>query len=1071
MKRLVLSFVLLMFGVAAVYAQQRTITGTVTGKDDGLPLPGVSVLVDGTKTGTQTGQDGRYAIQLPAGATALVFSSLGYASQTITVGSGNVVNVTLATDARQLGEVVVTALGVNREKRTLGYSSTQVTSEEINRASPTNIVTGLQGKVAGVDISGTSGQPGGSSKVVLRGFSSIAGNNQPLYVVDGVPVNNTRPGDASPLLSIGDLKENYDFGNAANDINPSDIESISILKGAAASSLYGSRASNGVILITTKKGKSGAFKVDFSSAAAFTRVSIIPDLQDQYGQGFSKYAYIAENGSWGAKFDGQVRPWGSEVDGERQSKPFVALPNAFREAFDTGREYNNTIAISGGNETATFHFSYGNVSSDGILPGANDSYKRNSLSLNGSSKLKNFTVTASANYIGKNTRAVQTGQANSGVGSSFYEDILQIPVEFPIKAFKDYKNKYYDVDGFFSPFTQNPYYSVFENGSRFKSDRFYGNVDLKFKATEWLSFQFQQGADVSNIVDKIWNAKNNPTPGSWSGGGNDEGVVRQISVGNVIDGNEKYFEFDSKLNALFNKQISSDFELNGLVGLNFNDRGSRTLYSGVEDLLIPGFYHIENSGNPPTTTQLSAQRRLFGLYGSATLGYKSFAYLTLNARNDWSSTLPSANRSYFYPGANLSLLISQLTDLSSARINLLKLRAAYGKTGSDTDPYNVYNTLNRTNVPLGFGNISFPIGGVAGYTVSNTLRNDKLRPEISTETELGGEIQFFGGRLGLDAAYYSRVTNDQILPISASPSTGLAFRVVNFGKVRNRGVELALTGVPLKSEDLTWNLTYTFSRNRNTVLALPDGLSRVVLNFAYDAQFVAKVGKPLGILEAPVPRFDPQGRIIVGSNGFPLVADELGEYGSSQRDFIMGLNNSFSFKNFTLGLALDYKKGGVFYSGTADLLNFVGNSANTVYNDRRTFIVPNSVVEVRNAQGQVTGYAENTNPITENNFFAYYYTDLGKATSYADRIIDKTFIKVREITLSYALPKTVAARIGADRAVITAYGRNLLTWLPKENRVIDPEVSNYGNDLSSEFGEFRSGPSTRNAGLSLNITF
>ncbi|MFA4867375.1 MAG: SusC/RagA family TonB-linked outer membrane protein [Pedobacter sp.] len=1072
MKKLLQSLFILVFVAGAAMAQDRTITGTVTGKDDGLPIPGVSVKIVGTSTGTSTDASGKYALKVASGQKSLEFSSIGYSTQTAAIGSSNVVNVTLTTDAKQLGEVVVTALGISREKKTLGYSATQVGSEEITRANPTNLVSGLQGKVAGVDISSTSGQPGGSSKVILRGFSSIAGDNQPLYVIDGVPVNNSRPGQAARANSIGDLQENYDFGNAANDINPNDIESISILKGAAASSLYGSRASSGVILITTKKGKAGQLKVDFSSAASFTQVSIVPDLQDQYGQGFAKQAYIAENGSWGGKLDGVVRPWGSEIDGERQEKPFSFVKNNFRDAFDTGKEFNNNISLSGGSDVSTFHFSYGNVYSNGILPGANDTYKRNSLSLNGSSKFsKVISLSASANYIGKNTRAVQTGQAVSGIGSSFYEDILQIPVDFPIKAFKDYNNKFYDVDGYFSPFAQNPYFSVFENGSTFKSDRFYGNADLKIKANDWLTFQLQQGIDVNNISDKIWNAKNNPTPGSWNGGGNDEEVVRQESVGNVIEGSEKYFEFDSKINALFNKKFNADFDIDGLIGFNFNNRGSRVLYTGIEDLAIPGFYQIENSANSPVSTQNSTERRLFGLYASATLGYKSFAYLTLNARNDWSSTLPPDGRSYFYPGANLSILLSQVVDLSSAKISLLKLRAAYGKTGSDTDPYRVFNTLTKTDVTLGFGNITFPIDGVPAYSVSNTLNNQFLKPEISTEAEFGAELRFFDNRLGIDFSYYSRNTKDQILPIVSAPSTGVNFRVVNFGKVRNRGVEIALNGTPVKTDSFTWDIMYTFTRNRNMVLELPDGLDKVTINTAYDAQFVARVGQPLGLIEAPVAKLTPDGRTIVSTTGFPVVAADLVSYGTSQRDFVMGLNNSIRYKDFTLGLVLDFKKGGVFYSGTADLLNFVGNSANTLYNDRRTFVVPNSVTEVKDASGNVTGYAENTTPISETNFYDYFYTGNGKARAYKDRILDKTFLKVRELTLSYALPAAVARKIGANRASLTAYGRNLLTWLPKENRVIDPEVSNYGNDLFSELGEFRSGPSTRNFGLSLNVTF
>ncbi|SEA92779.1 SusC/RagA family TonB-linked outer membrane protein [Pedobacter hartonius] len=1070
MNKLILSMFVFLFLAGNAIAQNRTVTGTITSQEDKLPIPGVSVKLIGAPGGTVSGSDGTFSISVPSSVKTIQLSFLGYVSQTVNVPVSGRLNVALASDSKGLNEVVVTALGLNRQSKTLGYSSTQVSSEEINRAAPTNLVSGLQGKVAGVDISNTSGSPGGSSKVILRGFTSISGNNQPLYVVDGVPVNNSRPGGTAPANSIGDLSENYDFGNAANDINPNDIESISILKGAAASSLYGSRASNGVILITTKKGKEGKLKINFSSAASFTQVSIVPDLQEKFGQGWGYQNYLAENGSWGPRLDGQIRPWGSVVDGVQQEKPFTAVKNNFRDAFDTGAEYNNTLSFSGGNDKSTFNLSYGNVYSNGILPGDNDTYKRNTFSLGGSTTYKALTVTGSANYIGKNTRFVQTGQSTSGIGSSFYEDILQIPVDYPVQSFKDYNAPYNNVNDYFSPFSQNPYYSINENGSKFKSDRFYGNVDVKVKANDWLTFQFQQGADLNNISDKLWNAKNAPIAGSWAGGGNDEGYNRQASVGNVIEGSERYFEFDSKLNALFSKKLNDDWDINGVVGMNYNDRGSRALYTGVENLAIPGFYQLSNTANDPTTTETETQRRIFGLYASAAIGYKGYAYLTLNARNDWSSTLPVNGRSFFYPGANLSVILSQALDLSSTPISFLKLRAAYGQTGSDTDPYRIYNTLSRTNVALGFGNITFPIGGVPGYTISNTLNNQDLKPEISTESEFGGEIKFLNNRIGLDVSYYNKITNDQILPIASSPSTGYTFRVVNFGKVRNRGLEVSLTGTPVKTKDISWDLGYTFTRNRNVVLELPDGLSQVTLNTAYDAQFLAKVGQPLGVFEAPVPSYDPQGRIIVASNGYPVVSPTNGNYGSSQRDFIMGLTNSFRYKEFTFTFTLDYRKGGVFYSGTADLLNFVGNDQKTLYNDRRTLIIPNSVVAVTGANGAVT-YVENTVPITETSTSNLYYTSQGLATAYKNRILDKTFLKVRDITLTYALPKSIASKIGSDRATLTAFGRNLFTWLPKENRTIDPEVSNLGNDLSSEIGEFRSGPSTKSFGLSLNVSF
>ncbi|WP_423147517.1 SusC/RagA family TonB-linked outer membrane protein [Rubrolithibacter danxiaensis] len=1073
MKKLLSSLFILLFVALSAIGQERTVSGTVTAKEDGLPLPGVSVKVKGTTIGTQTGADGNFSVRVPAGSNTLTFTYIGYATRDVAIGNNTTLNVVLTQDAKQLGEVVVTALGVSREKKAVGYAATTVKSEEINRASPTNLVQGLQGKVAGVDISTTSGAPGGSTKVVLRGFSSIAGNNQPLYVVDGVPINNTRPGAATPIGTAGDLEENFDFGNAANDINPNDIESVNILKGAAATSLYGSRGSNGVILITTKRGKAGAFKVDFSSAASFTQVSVVPQFQTKFGQGWDGSFILSENGSWGPRVDGQMRPWGAIVNNTQLLKPFDAdKANSYRDAFDTGSEYNNTLALSGGNENSTFYLSYGNVTSDGFMPTDNDSYKRNTLSLSGSTKFKNFTAAASFNYVGKNSKFIEVGQASSGIGANFYEEVLQIPVDIPVSDFKDYKNLYFNVDNYFTPFAENPYYSLNENGSQFRSDRIYGNFDLKLQATDWLTFQFQQGADITNGVDKIWHAKNAPSPGSWNAGGNVEGYPRQADKGNVVEGSEKYFEYDSKLHALFNKKLSSEFDINGLIGLNYNDRGSRALYTSVEDLTIPGFYQLSNSLNSPVSTESNTHRRLLGAYATATLGYSNYAYLTLNARNDWSSTLPKGKNSYFYPSANLAVVLSDAFDLSRSKITLFKLRASVGQTGNDTDPYRIYNTLRAAKINLrGSGIvINFPVAGVSGFSINNTLNNGELRPEISTETEFGGEMRFFDNRIGFDLAYYNKITNDQILPVNISPSTGYYFMIVNFGKVRNRGIEFALNGTPLKNRNFNWDIGYTFTRNRNTVLELPAGLDKVVINEAYDAQMVARRGEPLGIIEAPVPQRDPQGRIIVNEDGIPLTASNLESYGSTQRDFIMGLTNSFSYKNLTLGFTFDWRKGGVFYSGTADLLNFVGNDMKTTYNDRKPFIIPNSVVAVTDDEGNVA-YQENTTPIAYDQIDDYYYPSTNPATSYSNRILDKTVLKLRDVTLTYQLPKSLASKIRADRASLTVFGRNLWTWLPSENRTIDPEVSNFGNDLTSEFGEFRTGPTTRNFGATLRVSF
>ncbi|HUH33110.1 MAG TPA: SusC/RagA family TonB-linked outer membrane protein [Daejeonella sp.] len=1073
MKKL-LTILLLFLSISTLgIAQTRQVSGVVTAQEDGLPLPGVSVRVPGTTTGTTTSAEGRYSLNVPAGVTTLQFSFIGYSSQNATIPASNVLNVILVTDTKQLGEVVVTALGISREKKSLGYSATQVGTEEINKASPVNIVGGLQGKVAGVDISTTSGAPGGSSKVVLRGFSSIAGSNQPLYVVDGVPVNNARPGGTSPSGSVGDLTENFDFGNAINDINPNDIESVNILKGTAATSLYGSRGANGVIVISTRKGKAGAFKVDFTSAASFTQVSIVPKLQRKFGQGWDATFFLSENGSWGPALDGQLRPWGAVIDNTQLLKPFTYIKDNFRDAFDTGAEFNNTISLSGGNESSTFYLSYGNVNSDGMMPGSNDTYKRNSVSLTGSTKVKNFDASASVNYVGKNSRFVEVGQANSGIAANFYEDVLQIPVDVPINDIQNYHNLYFNVDNYFTPFAENPYYPLNENSARFNSDRVYGNVEFKLKAANWLTLLLQQGADLSNGVNKIWHAKNAPSPGSWNDGANVEGAQRQADVGNVVEGAEKYFEYDTKLHGLYQTPLSEDFDLNGLVGLNYNDRGFRTLFTSVEDLSIPNFYSLANSVNSPESVDTRSHRRLFGAYASATLDYKNFAYLTLNARNDWSSTLPQNKNSYFYPSANLALVLSEAFDLSKAKVTLLKLRASWGQTGNDTAPYRVFNTLRSANVPVRGGGttLTFPINGVQGFSISNTLNNADLKPEISTETEFGAEVAFFDNRLGFDFAYYNKTSDNQILPIDAAPSSGYKFLIVNFGKVRNKGIEFALNSTPVQSTDFRWDLNYVFARNRNKVLELPAGLNQIEIESAYDAKLLAKVGQPLGVFEASVPKLDPQGRIIVNqTNGLAVPALEDGSFGTSERDYTMGLTNTLGYKGLALGVTFDYRKGGVFYSGTADLLNFVGNDIKTTYNDRRPFIIPNSVAEVTDAAGNVT-YVENTVPVGEDFVDDYYYHSSNKALAYYNRILDKTFLKLREVTLSYQFPKSIASKIRANNASVSVFGRNLYTWLPKGNRTIDPEVSNYGNDLNSEFGEFRTGPSTRFFGASLKVSF
>jgi TonB-linked SusC/RagA family outer membrane protein len=1059
MKKLLLGCLCLLFYSAQIFAQTRTVTGTVTAREDGSTIPGVSVSVKGTTKGSQTGIDGKYTINAEDGAV-LQFSFLGYNTQTVVVNK-SIMNVTLTLNSTQLGEVVVTGLGINKAKKTLGYAQTTVKSEEINQSSPINPLGGLQGKVAGVNISNVSGASGGSTKVILRGYTSIGGTNQPLYIIDGVPLSNSRSGSS----------DNFDFGNSANDIDPNMIDNISFLKGSAASAIYGSRGSNGVVVITTKKGKSGKPVIDFSTAATLTDVAFVYKPQETFGQGWDAHYVPGENGNWGPKYDGQLRPWGAVVDNTQLVKPFSFIQNNVRDTYDKGLELNNNLTLSGGTDASTYLISYNNIFSNGILPGNVDEYKRNNFSLRGTTTYKNFSADASLNYVSKNGNYVATGQGPTGIGTTFYENVLQIPGDIPIKDLRDYKNKYFNVDNYYTPYAENPYYNLYENGSKAKSDRVYGNINLNYKVTPWFTVQLQQSADVNNTGDRIWFNTNNPTPGSWVGGGNTEGSIRKPDVGSVEEDNFQTYEYDTKLQGIFVKKFNSDFDINGLVGINYNDRGARSLGTSIEGLAIPGFFQLSNSVNKPSSSEAESHRRLLGFYAQGTLGYKDYLYLTLTGRNDITSTLATGHNSYFYPAANVSYILSQALDLKNSAVSYVKLRGSYGETGSDTDPYNINNILTATNIGLGFGNLAFPFQGVPGFSISNTLLNAGLRPERVKEYEVGGEFRFLNDRLGLDVTYYQKTRQDQILAVPIAPGSGYSSELVNFGTVRNRGIEVALTATPIKSSDVTWDISYTFSKSKSIVTALPDGLDKAILNSdGYGGQFVAVKGQPLGLLQAPVPQYDPQGHIVVNSQGFPIAAADNGTYGNFQHDFVMGLNNSVKVKNFVLGFTLEWDKGGKFYSGTADLLNFVGADPRTTYNDRNPFVVPNSVQAVTNSAGKVT-YVENTTPITEANTDDYYYTTTNKAQAWSRDILDRSFIKLREVTLNYILPKTFANKIGAQRASIGLYGRNLITWLPAGNKVVDPEVSNYGTDLASEYGEFRTAPPLRYYGASLKVTF
>ncbi|MGZ2368565.1 SusC/RagA family TonB-linked outer membrane protein [Ancylomarina sp. YFZ004] len=1044
---LVCAFLLI---INVVNAQTKQITGTVTSADDGLGMPGVSVVIKGTTVGSSTDIDGKYIIEAQA-SDILVFRFVGMVAQEKTVGSQSVINVVMETESIGMDEVIVTAIGVSRSQKSLGYAATSVNSEELTKAAPMSALGGIQGKVAGVQISSASGSPGASTKVILRGYSSITGSNQPLYVVDGTPVDNRRTGEIGANRST-------DFGNNANDINPDNIESVTILKGASATALYGSRAANGVIMITTKSGKAGKLKVSYSGSFDISTPLRLPQLQNDFGQGWSGHFASEENGSWGPRLDGEIRPWGNVVDNQQLLKPFKAQKNNLRDFYDLGTTLNQSVTISGGSEKASYLLSYNNVDADGIVPTDADSYKRNAISFKGSTTFNKFVATTSMNYVRKNAKAVATGQGSS-TGATLFQEIIQIPRDVSIVDMKDYNNKFYNVDNFYTPYAQNPYFVLNENGNEFTSDRIYGNIALDYEFTSELSATARIGTDVTNSYLQDWQAIGRPKAGSPN-------FSRAPDVGGVLEESRHSRELNADVILKYKKDLNEDINLNALAGWNVTQNNFRRQTSSIEELTIPNFYSLSNSPNPPTTETFYQDKRLYGVYAQADLAFRNYLFLTLVARNDWSSTLPSDNNSFFYPGVSLGFILSDaIESLKSKTITFAKVRGSWGKTGNDADPYNIFNTLVAGNAAGGFGNLIFPLKGVSGFEIANQLGNPALEPEITTEWEFGLDARFFNSRIGIDFAYYSKETDGQILAVDVAATSGFTSKVVNFGKVENKGIELQVTLVPVKTPDFTWDLNWTFSNNRNKVLELPDGLDKVEIYSAFGIEFNAVVGQPIGVFKGHTAKKDPNGNIIVNeSTGIPLEGEKE-VYGNAESDFQMGLSNNFKYKNWNLGFSFDYRQGGLMYSYTSRLNYFVGNATKTTYNGRNPFIVPGSVIE--NTDGT---FSENTTAVDKQHINEYWNQTNNPSMS-REHVLDKTYVKMRDLTLSYSFNEAMLKKTPFTQLALTAYGRNLFLWTPKGNNFIDPEGSTFGNDLRSEFGEFGGGPSVRSFGLSLKAQF
>jgi TonB-linked SusC/RagA family outer membrane protein len=1047
-KRIVFILFVAFFFSTGIYCQVHIVSGLVTSSE---------VVVSGTKAAAITNIDGIYSIEVPAGFDSLEFNYLGMEPKKILVSGIEKFDLVMQPKVYTMDAVVVTALGITRDAKSIGYSVTAVNNDEIAKSNDRSVLNSLQGKIAGVNISSASGAPGSSTRVMMRGVSSLTGGNQPLVVVNGVAVNNSQSGSSS-------INGGTDFGNKINDINPDDIESVSFLKGAAGTVQYGSRASNGVIIITTKSGKqSSKTQVTFNTSVGFDKPLRLVEYQNEFGQGLYGNTVLYENTSWGPRFDNKYHPWGNKVDNEIRVKAYSALPNNVEEFFETGRNYNNSLSISGGTEQTTYYFSYNNVISDGIFPTNADSYLKHSFTLNASHKISNKLKTAtSVNYIDKKSKYVSTGQG----GQSVYNQVMQTPRDISLREVSDLNNKYNTIDNYYSLYTVNPYFVLKNNSSRNEEDRVMFSLDFNYNPFKNTAVIWRMGGDVSNENRKEWKELIEPQ------GNNEFSSVFYPGLGSKSAPKQKQLSSDLMLTYKIEKQ---NWSLDLLVGQSLNQRSSSGLTSLNSRKATIGFNDLSNTLESTQSSEGTALIRMAGAYGSADFSYRNLLFFSVNARNDWSSTLPKKNNSYFFPGANIGLIFTDLFPILKSVMPYGKIRVSWARVGNDADPYLLKTVFPEGIHSDGYGYFKYPLSnGVTSYDVGNLIPNNDLKPELTEEYEFGAEVHFLNNRISLDATYYQKSTTDLIWPSPVAYSSGFTSQLQNLGKLSNNGIEAMITFVPVKTRNFSWEFTVNYTQNKNKLVYLNNKLDEAELNAlrvdgGSQISWVALPGEPVGVFKVRTPKYTSNGKMVVDNQGLPIADDTLTKIGNSQYRFFGGFSNQLTYKNISVSFRFDFREGGIMYSQTKAISYFAGTTPATLYNDREPFIIPNSVVKIGTDSKGNPIYSENTKPISRVQLPEYWSSggsDLDRAF-----FVDKSFVKLREVVISYEVPQKFINKLPFKGLNFSVIGKNLLLWTPSDQTFIDPEQTTFGNDFIADFGEYGAQPSTRSLIINLRAVF
>jgi len=1018
--------------VSQVNAQQRNVKGKVTDASTGKSLPGVNVFVKGTTVGTATNANGAYSLSVPQSADSLVFSYIGYDAKSVAISGQTTINVQLSPSVEQLENVVVTAFGIKRKERSLGYSSQNVNTKSMESNRSANFVNNLQGKIAGVHITSSQGTPGSSTRIVLRGVSSLAGNNQPLFVVDGVPIDN------STFRSYNAYGGGPDYGNAAMDIDPDNIASINVLKGPNAAALYGSRAANGAIVITTKSGgpKNGkAVGISINSTTTFQQVAVLPNLQNLYGQG-SDGQFQFVDGKGGGTNDGIDESWGPRLNGQKitqwwsngKAVPWVAHPNNVKDYFNTGHTISNNFAISGGSkDNATYRLSFTNLSQAGTIP--NSSLNRSNVALNTTAHLTDkLTATGNVSYI----RLIGRNRPNVGYSSlNPMQQLTQwIGRQVDISKLRDFQNPDGTERNWNYNYHNNVFWETYKDFDKQTRDRIIGRIQLTYDFNNWLNLRGYTGTDTYRENRSRGIAVND---------------IAYSGLGHYFTGDYYVSQTTSDLILSADKDLTKDFHVSAQLGGESIYTIHNQTGATAPTLSVPGVYNLTNSGQPLVPDNYYSRKKVNSIYGSATIGYKDYLYLDLTGRNDWSSTLPQANNSYFYPSVSVSDVFTDMLGIKSDFLTFGKIRASWTRVGNDTNPYQLQATYASQGL---FGSLPF-------YRLSTTIPNLNLKPEKTTSWELGTNLRFFKNRMGLDLTYYSRKTEDQILGVQIPGSSGFTHQFINAGEVDNKGIEVTFNATPVQSRDFTWDFTVNWAKNKNEVISLTKGVDSYQMASSWGVYLLSKPGEPIGTLWGRGWKYNSKGQRIM-SGGIPERTSDLKNFGSYQPNWTGSFSNTFSYKNLSLSTLIDVQQGGHLYSVTNMFGHYTGILKSTLVGREK------SASDTHVYPGVNEDGSPNTTAVTAEHFFHSSYYGLAGPNVY-----DASYVKLRQLELTYSLPKKLVNNSPFSRVELSLVGRNL--WIIHKNVPnIDPE-SAFGNGNIQGF-ESNQIPSVRSFGFNVRLS-